>query len=135
MTKSTSVAAAFYLAVLPAYRQRCIDILLANRPDVQLFCSTAHLDPSVRTGIRPEQYTIVRMTRIFGKMVLSCREKADAQENACVGTSVPSGGAAVRYSRHAPRNASSRPRHDQLHVSECEKCTSGDARQARLGRP
>lgn len=66
--KSASTSAAFYLAVLPAYRQRCIDILLANRPDVQLFCSAAHLDPSVRTGIRPEQYTAVRMTRVLGRL-------------------------------------------------------------------
>lgn len=59
-----------YLAVLPAYRQECITQVLRTDPTVSLYCSTRHLDPTVKTGIRPEQYRQVRMVRIAGRAFL-----------------------------------------------------------------
>jgi glycosyltransferase involved in cell wall biosynthesis len=59
---------AVYVAVLPAYRQACIDALLEEAPDVALFASPAHLDRSVRTGIDPKLYRSVPMIRIGGKL-------------------------------------------------------------------
>lgn len=66
MTGRQRARFAMYLAVLPSYRQACIDLLLERQPDVEIFCSAAHLDPSVRTGIHSSQYQAVRLTR-FGR--------------------------------------------------------------------
>lgn len=57
-----------YLAVLPSYRQECINALLQALPDLIIACSDAHLNPSVKTGIRRDQYLPVRMYRLFGKV-------------------------------------------------------------------
>jgi glycosyltransferase involved in cell wall biosynthesis len=56
-----------YLAVLPSYRQECIDLLRQRfGTSLELFVSAAHLDSSVKTGIDPSQYQEVRMRRLFG---------------------------------------------------------------------
>lgn len=55
---------AMYLAVVPSYRQSCIDILMTLNPSLQIFTSSAHLDPTVRTGIRPSQFVAVRLLRL-----------------------------------------------------------------------
>ncbi|MBO0842693.1 MAG: glycosyltransferase [Nocardioides sp.] len=57
-----------YLAVLPAYRQQCVDALLADMrergDEVELVASEAHLDETVRTGIDRAQYTRAGITRL-----------------------------------------------------------------------
>ncbi|TFD49815.1 glycosyltransferase [Cryobacterium frigoriphilum] len=56
-----------YLAVIPRYRQECIDLVteqLGSR--LALYASPAHLDPSVTTGIRPGSYVSVRLVRMLG---------------------------------------------------------------------
>jgi len=57
-----------YLAVLPAYRRSCIEILRAEiGTDLQIWASPAHLDPSVTTGIPKAWYSPTRMIRIAGR--------------------------------------------------------------------
>ena len=69
LIKTTSTRRqAIYVAVLPRYRQACIDVLLAKPESApRLFASASHLDPSVTTGIRSEQYANVSMVRIAGR--------------------------------------------------------------------
>lgn len=56
-----------YLAVLPKYRSRCIDLLRdALGDELSVYASSAHLDKSVRTGIPEEYFTRVRMIRLLG---------------------------------------------------------------------
>ncbi|MEX5294656.1 glycosyltransferase [Kocuria sp. CPCC 205268] len=58
---------AMFLAVLPSYRTNCIEILksqFGNRLSIEV--SSAHLDPTVKTGIRPSLFRAVPMVR-FGK--------------------------------------------------------------------
>lgn len=57
-----------YIAVLPKYRQECITALKERLGDsVALYASDAHLDTSVKTGIRRDQYTPLRMLRLGDK--------------------------------------------------------------------
>lgn len=56
-----------YLAVLPSYRKECIALLRNCVPRPILYCSPAHLEPSVKTGIDSDWYRRVRMWRIAGK--------------------------------------------------------------------
>lgn len=56
-----------YLAVLPRYRSECIDLLRAETgSELRIYVSTAHLDPSVRTGIPTDYYSPVKMVRLWG---------------------------------------------------------------------
>ncbi|MCK5928673.1 MAG: glycosyltransferase [Nocardioides sp.] len=55
---------ALYLAVLPAYRAQCVEVLLECNDHVKLYASDAHLDRSVRTGIAGHMYQRVRMLRV-----------------------------------------------------------------------
>lgn len=59
-----------YLAVLPKYRSACIDELIRLIPDIELYVSEEHLDRTVKTGIRRDQYHPVRMHRIAGHAFL-----------------------------------------------------------------
>lgn len=57
-----------FLAVLPAYRTECIEMLIGeSTSDVHLYVSDAHLDSSVRTGIPAHLYQRMPMIRLFGK--------------------------------------------------------------------
>lgn len=67
-----------YLAVLPSYRRACIDILLKTLPNLEIYCSEAHLDATVKTGIPHEQYQRVGMIRIFGRVFIQYGHIADA---------------------------------------------------------
>jgi len=56
-----------YLAVLPKYRDACIELVRADLgSDLAIFVSPAHLDETVTTGIRGSSYEPVKMIRLFG---------------------------------------------------------------------
>ncbi|WP_035926592.1 glycosyltransferase [Kocuria rosea] len=60
-------AAGMYLAVLPAYRQSCMEILVNTFDgDLRLFVSDQHLDPSVKSGVKVPGLRTVRMVRLLG---------------------------------------------------------------------
>lgn len=63
-------SAALYLAVLPGYRRECFEILSVELPELRIYVSPAHLDPTVRTGIPASQYSPVKMRRFLGKVFL-----------------------------------------------------------------
>lgn len=64
MTRSNRFV--IYLAVLPRYRDACIEFVQAELgDDVAIFVSAAHLDSTVTTGIRSSAYTSVKMIRLF----------------------------------------------------------------------
>ncbi len=65
--KKEASTAIMYLATFPAYRQACLEILFSEHGAIELFCSEAQLERTVRTGISPEMYTHVAMVRFFGK--------------------------------------------------------------------
>jgi len=55
-----------FLAVLPAYRRECIQIIRGRLgAAVKLYVSDAHLDATVKTGIPEEYYQRVSMIRLF----------------------------------------------------------------------
>jgi glycosyltransferase involved in cell wall biosynthesis len=57
-----------FLAVLPAYRKECIEIVKVQLGEkIELFVSAAHLDSSVKTGIPASMYRSVRMIRLARK--------------------------------------------------------------------
>lgn len=54
-----------FLAVLPAYRTNCIDLVLQELGDeIEFVVSEAHLDPTVRTGIPTSYYRRAPMLRL-----------------------------------------------------------------------
>lgn len=54
-----------YLAVLPAYRTYTIRLLKQSMgPALDIYVAQAHLDPTVTTGIAPDLYTEVPITRL-----------------------------------------------------------------------
>lgn len=56
-----------FLAVLPAYRKECIQIVKEQLgEDVALLVSDAHLDKTVKTGIPSSMYRSVPMIRLMG---------------------------------------------------------------------
>lgn len=56
-----------YLAVLPAYRQSCMEILVDTFDgDLRLFVSDRHLDRTVKSGVQVPGLRMVRMVRLFG---------------------------------------------------------------------
>lgn len=60
-------AAGMYLAVLPGYRQSCMEILVDTFDgDLRLFVSDRHLDRTVKSGVRVSGLQTVRMVRLFG---------------------------------------------------------------------
>ncbi|MDB6427908.1 glycosyltransferase family 4 protein [Curtobacterium sp. 20TX0008] len=60
-----------YLAVLPSYRNACIEYLrLVLREDVKIWVSEAHLDSTVRTGIPAAWFSETRMLRWRGRVFL-----------------------------------------------------------------
>lgn len=62
MTKSFVI----YLAVLPRYRDACVEILRRSIGDqLSIFVSPAHLDSTVTTGIDRDAYVSVKMIRLF----------------------------------------------------------------------
>lgn len=64
-------SAVLYLAVVPFYRQQCIDVLRAAMSDrLVILTGDRHCDATVRTGIRPEQYISVRNRFIAGRRLL-----------------------------------------------------------------
>ena len=59
---------ALFLAVLPKYRQACIDSLIGSLgDDLKILVSESHLDETVKTGISPELYRRVPMARLLRK--------------------------------------------------------------------
>lgn len=59
--------AGMYLAVLPGYRQSCMEILVNNFDgDLRLFVSDRHLDRSVKSGVKVPGLRGVRMVRLLG---------------------------------------------------------------------
>lgn len=57
-----------YLAVLPKYRTECIRLLKAGLGSrLSILISSAHLDPSVKSGIPSGLYREVHLVRILGK--------------------------------------------------------------------
>ncbi|CAL4860781.1 glycosyltransferase [Microbacterium sp. MM2322] len=78
MSRSFSAAQAhrppryvLYLAVLPFYRQACIDVLRREfGSDLAIYSGSSQLDRSVRTGVAPEDYTLVRNVSILGRLLL-----------------------------------------------------------------
>ncbi|MEB2526483.1 glycosyltransferase [Kocuria rosea] len=63
-------AAGMYLAVLPGYRQSCMEILVDTFDgDLRLFVSDRHLDRTVKSGVRVSGLRTVRMVRLFGDRV------------------------------------------------------------------
>jgi glycosyltransferase involved in cell wall biosynthesis len=54
---------ALYLAVLPRYRIECIRLLKNLIPDIKIYCSEAHLNESIKTGIPVDWYLKAEMTR------------------------------------------------------------------------
>lgn len=63
-------AVGMYLAVLPAYRQSCIEILENTlEGDLRLFVSDRHLDRSVKSGVKVPGLRMVRMIRLLGGRV------------------------------------------------------------------
>lgn len=60
-------AAGMYLAVLPAYRQSCMEILVNTFDgDLRLFVSNQHLDRSVKSGVKVPGLRTVHMVRLLG---------------------------------------------------------------------
>lgn len=59
--------AGMYLAVLPGYRQSCMETLVATFDgDLRLFVSDRHLDRTVKSGVKVPGLRQVRMVRLFG---------------------------------------------------------------------
>lgn len=60
-------AAGMYLAVLPAYRQSCMEILVDTFDgDLRMFVSDRHLDRTVKSGVQVPGLRTVRMVRLLG---------------------------------------------------------------------
>lgn len=58
-----------YLAVIPFYRQACIDSLLAmSKGELDICAAERQLDQTVRTGIKREQYRGLRVHDVRGKV-------------------------------------------------------------------
>jgi glycosyltransferase involved in cell wall biosynthesis len=67
-----------YLAVLPSYRQACIDVLTEDLgAELQLYACPAHLDPTVTTGISTTQYTQTSIRRIAGQFFIQSGHWSD----------------------------------------------------------
>lgn len=65
---------AMYLAVLPKYREACIGHLRDSLGDsLELFAASAHLEPSVKTGISNAWYKDTGIIRIAGKAFIQYR--------------------------------------------------------------
>lgn len=63
--------AVLYLAVVPFYRQECIDVLRDQMGErVTILTGDRHCDPTVRTGIRSGQYVPVTNRFFAGRRVL-----------------------------------------------------------------
>lgn len=59
-----------YLAVLPSYRQSCMELLLAGFPGrLDLYVSESHLDSSVKSGVQLPHLQYVSMRRLMGNKV------------------------------------------------------------------
>lgn len=59
--------AGMYLAVLPGYRQSCMEILVDSfHGDLRLFVSDRHLDRTVKSGVQVPGLQQARMVRILG---------------------------------------------------------------------
>lgn len=59
-----------FLAVLPAYRSECIELVSEYLSgDIDILVSRAHLDASVKTGIPRKYYKPIPMIRLFGRRV------------------------------------------------------------------
>ncbi|TFD83903.1 glycosyltransferase [Cryobacterium lactosi] len=57
-----------YLAVLPFYRQKCIESLAETENlNVGLYAGSRHIDPTIRTGIDSSLYQLVTNTVIAGR--------------------------------------------------------------------
>lgn len=62
--------AGMYLAVLPSYRQNCMEILVDTFPrQLELYVSKAHLDPTVKSGVQLPNIEYVSMRRLMGNRV------------------------------------------------------------------
>jgi glycosyltransferase involved in cell wall biosynthesis len=62
--------AGMYLAVLPSYRQNCMEILLDEFPGrLELYVSESHLDSSVKSGVQLPNIHYVTMRRLMGNKV------------------------------------------------------------------
>lgn len=62
---------ALYLAVLPFYRQNCIQALKADSTlEVLLFAGDRHVDPTIRTGIDQSLYARVRNYIVMGRVLV-----------------------------------------------------------------
>lgn len=60
-----------YLAVIPFYRQHCVNALRESLgASVALYAGVRHIDPTVSTGINPEQYSRVRNHFVLGRRLL-----------------------------------------------------------------
>lgn len=70
MKASSNQEFVLFLAVLPAYRLECIQLVKERLGgSVKLFVSDAHLDPTVKTGIPKDYYQRVSMIRLFRNRV------------------------------------------------------------------
>lgn len=60
-----------YLAVLPFYRQACVDVLRHEfGNDLAIYSGPSQLDTSVRTGVAPQDYRPVKNVSILGRALL-----------------------------------------------------------------
>ena len=71
MRNSTRPRYVLYLAVVPFYRQHCIDALTELLGDnVQILTGADNIDPTVTTGIDPHQYTRVNNRFVLKRRIL-----------------------------------------------------------------
>ncbi|MCP2047859.1 UNVERIFIED_ORG: glycosyltransferase involved in cell wall biosynthesis [Paenarthrobacter nicotinovorans] len=69
-TEVSSPQYALFLAVLPKYRQACIDNLVSTLGEkLEIYVSDSHLDETVKTGVSPDLYQSVPLVRLLRKKV------------------------------------------------------------------
>lgn len=69
LKSAATVENILYLAVLPFYRQACMESLRVELPNVMAFAGERHIDPTIRTGISEDLYSRVT-NRVFAGRVL-----------------------------------------------------------------
>ncbi|WP_168187016.1 glycosyltransferase [Williamsia sp. 1138] len=71
MKHATHAQHILYLAVIPWYRQECVNVLAGRMGDsLRVFASEYGLDPTVRTGIDSGNYTLVSRRGILADRIL-----------------------------------------------------------------
>lgn len=74
-----------FLAVLPAYRSECIELVREEMGDeIELVVSDAHLDRTVRTGIPKDYYKCAPMLRLFGRAFVQLSPSVAPLKSECI---------------------------------------------------